>query len=159
AGTSMSLLAAGAPTAILLASLLFLPACTPSSARYTSSRPARSNVTSPDSTDVGEPPSSSPRHDDRTSTEAAATRPTGRNGAGSIAPVASPLVNASSRVSREDNPRIDRHRVLSSVMGMMGAPYAEGGSDTGGIDCSGFTARVYREAIGSEIPRSCREQF
>ncbi len=44
-------------------------------------------------------------------------------------------------------------------MGMMGTPYSGGGSDTGGIDCSGFTARVYREAIGSEIPHSCREQF
>ena len=59
----------------------------------------------------------------------------------------------------QNNPAIDRHKVLSDIMRMMGAPYSEGGSDTGGIDCSGFTSRVYRDAAGKAIPRSCREQY
>ncbi len=61
--------------------------------------------------------------------------------------------------SRENNPGIDRHRVLDDIMDKMGIPYSEGGSDSEGSDCSGFTATIYREAIGREIPRSCREQY
>jgi len=61
--------------------------------------------------------------------------------------------------SRENNPAIDRRKVLTEIMGMMGTPYSGAGSDSGGIDCSGFTAKVYRDAAGKEIPRSCREQF
>jgi cell wall-associated NlpC family hydrolase len=62
-------------------------------------------------------------------------------------------------LSRENNPAIDRHKVLNNIMEMMGVPYTEGGADSEGIDCSGFTATVYRDAIGREIPRSCREQY
>ena len=61
--------------------------------------------------------------------------------------------------ARENNPGIDRHKVLDDIMDKMGIPYSEGGSDSEGTDCSGFTAAVYREAIGREIPRSCREQY
>jgi cell wall-associated NlpC family hydrolase len=67
-------------------------------------------------------------------------------------------VSAPSEV-RENNPGIDRHKVLDDIMEKMGVPYAEGGSDSEGTDCSGFTASIYRDAIGREIPRSCREQY
>lgn len=61
--------------------------------------------------------------------------------------------------SRENNSALNRHTVLSDIMGMMGVPYSEGGSGSAGTDCSGFTATVYRVAIRREIPRSCRGQY
>jgi cell wall-associated NlpC family hydrolase len=80
-------------------------------------------------------------------------RNSGRDAAGPEARIASPVSRS------EENPAIDRHKVLNGIMNMMGSPYREGGSDTSGIDCSGFTAGIYRDAIGAEIPRACRDQF
>ncbi len=54
---------------------------------------------------------------------------------------------------------LDRDRVLLDIVDLLGTPYRYGGTDRDGIDCSGFTARVYRGASLPELPRSTREQF
>lgn len=42
---------------------------------------------------------------------------------------------------------------------LMRTPYAVNGTDSTGFDCSGFTSKVYRDVLGLQLPRSCREQF
>jgi cell wall-associated NlpC family hydrolase len=54
---------------------------------------------------------------------------------------------------------IERDRVLLDIVDLLGTPYRYGGSDRDGIDCSGFTARVYRGASLPALQRSTREQF
>ncbi|MBI5511483.1 MAG: C40 family peptidase [Deltaproteobacteria bacterium] len=41
----------------------------------------------------------------------------------------------------------------------VGTPYLWGGVSHRGIDCSGFTRQVFREAFSVELPRNSREQF
>jgi cell wall-associated NlpC family hydrolase len=59
----------------------------------------------------------------------------------------------------ESNPSIDRYRALNQIMSLMGTPYAYSGTDSNGLDCSGFTSLVYLKALGVNLPRSCTEQF
>lgn len=59
----------------------------------------------------------------------------------------------------DDNPVIDRSKMLGEIMAQMGNPYARRGKDTLGTDCSGFTARVFKNALGVELPGSSRQQF
>jgi cell wall-associated NlpC family hydrolase len=40
----------------------------------------------------------------------------------------------------------------------MGVPYVHGGAGTDGMDCSGYTMMVYKNAIGKLLPRSSAEQ-
>jgi cell wall-associated NlpC family hydrolase len=47
---------------------------------------------------------------------------------------------------------IDRDRVLLDVVSYLGAPYAYGGNNKEGIDCSGFTVRVYESAARKQLP-------
>jgi len=54
---------------------------------------------------------------------------------------------------------IDRHKVLDEILVMVGTPYSRNGTDSDGIDCSGFTSKVYAEAIGWPLPHSAREQY
>jgi cell wall-associated NlpC family hydrolase len=54
---------------------------------------------------------------------------------------------------------IDRDRVLLDVVSYLGAPYAYGGNNKEGIDCSGFTVRVYESAARKQLPRTTREQY
>jgi lipoprotein Spr len=56
-------------------------------------------------------------------------------------------------------PGIDRDRVLLDVVSYLGTPYRHGGATKGGIDCSGFTSRVYTETLRLQLPRSTTEQF
>src|SRR6266705_428586 len=63
------------------------------------------------------------------------------------------------RLSNENNPMLDRHKVLFEIMSMMGTPYAFSGTDTEGIDCSGFTAKIYLDALGRSLPHSTRDQY
>ena len=59
----------------------------------------------------------------------------------------------------EDNPSIDRHKLLAEIMLFMGSPYKRNGDDNSGFDCSGFTSKVFQNALGVTLPRSTREQF
>jgi cell wall-associated NlpC family hydrolase len=63
------------------------------------------------------------------------------------------------RLFGENNPAINRRTVLAGIMLMMRIPYIAMGSDTTGFDCSGFTAKIYNEMIGTVLPHSTREQF
>lgn len=54
---------------------------------------------------------------------------------------------------------LNRDRLLLDVIGYLGVPYVYGGNDRGGIDCSGFTAQVYKSATKKLLPRSAREQY
>ncbi len=54
---------------------------------------------------------------------------------------------------------IDRDRVLLEVVSFLGVPYRYGGTSMEGIDCSGFSSRVYADATKQAIPRSTVEQF
>jgi len=48
--------------------------------------------------------------------------------------------------------------VVSTAMGLLGAPYRLGGADTSGFDCSGFVQYVLRQH-GIGMPRTVIEQF
>lgn len=52
---------------------------------------------------------------------------------------------------------IDAGKLYSTIERYLGIPYRFGGDSEGGIDCSAFTRRVYREQ-GMELPRTSREQ-
>ena len=52
-----------------------------------------------------------------------------------------------------------RSDVVLQALSLLGTPYRYGGIDRDGMDCSGFTSRVYREASLPSLPRSTRDQF
>ena len=54
---------------------------------------------------------------------------------------------------------LDRDRLLLDVISYLGTPYLYGGNTREGIDCSGFTLRVYEDGAQKMLPRSAREQF
>ncbi len=54
---------------------------------------------------------------------------------------------------------IDRHAMLGVIMGMMSIPYKLQGTDTNGMDCSGFTEMVFDSVLHQKLPHSSREQF
>ncbi|MFP4520804.1 MAG: C40 family peptidase [Fibrobacterota bacterium] len=54
------------------------------------------------------------------------------------------------------SPQVNRMR--SVIEKYRGIPYKFGGTTTRGIDCSGFTRAVFREALGVELPRNSRDQ-
>jgi cell wall-associated NlpC family hydrolase len=56
-------------------------------------------------------------------------------------------------------PGLNRDRLLLDVISYLGVPYAYGGTSRKGVDCSGFTSRVYASAADMTLPRSTREQF
>jgi len=61
--------------------------------------------------------------------------------------------------SLEINPAINRHKVLTDIMGLMGTRYRRSGSDSNGFDCSGFSSKIFTNVLGITLPRSCREQY
>jgi cell wall-associated NlpC family hydrolase len=56
-------------------------------------------------------------------------------------------------------PGLNRDRLLLDVISYLGVPYVYGGSSHNGVDCSGFTSRVYSTAADVALPRSTREQY
>jgi cell wall-associated NlpC family hydrolase len=63
------------------------------------------------------------------------------------------------RYANRTPPEVNRDRVLLEIVSMLGVPYYFGGSSRSGIDCSGFTCQVYRNAVNLTLPRSTREQY
>jgi len=66
-------------------------------------------------------------------------------------------IPSDSAVGESDMSR--RDRVLLDVVGFLGTPYRFGGATKDGLDCSGFTARVFESALNIRLPRSTREQY
>jgi hypothetical protein len=54
---------------------------------------------------------------------------------------------------------LNRDRFLLDVIGYLGVPYVYGGNGREGIDCSGFTAQVYKSATKTLLPRSAHDQY
>lgn len=66
---------------------------------------------------------------------------------------------SSQRYSNRTPAGLDRDRLLLDVVSYLGTPYLYGGNTREGIDCSGFTARVYERGAEHQLPRTAREQF
>ncbi len=49
--------------------------------------------------------------------------------------------------------------MLVAIMALMSTPYVHYGLDSTGIDCSGFTGRIYERITHRRLPRSAHEQF
>ena len=65
------------------------------------------------------------------------------------------------RPSREDSTPagLSRDMVLLEAVTCLGVPYEYGGNGKDGIDCSGFTSRVYKKGADILLPRSTAGQF
>lgn len=62
---------------------------------------------------------------------------------------------------KEKNPSIkplDQSKMMREISRYMGVPYVYGGMTAQGLDCSGYTSLVYKNAIGKLLPRSAAEQ-
>jgi cell wall-associated NlpC family hydrolase len=53
---------------------------------------------------------------------------------------------------------LDHSKMMREISKFMGVPYVHGGAGTDGMDCSGYTMTVYKNAIGKTLPRSSAEQ-
>ena len=53
---------------------------------------------------------------------------------------------------------LDHSKMMREISKYMGVPYVHGGAGTDGMDCSGYTMTVYKNAIGKTLPRSSAEQ-
>lgn len=53
---------------------------------------------------------------------------------------------------------LDQSKMMREISKYMGVPYVLGGAGTDGMDCSGYTMTVYKNAIGKLLPRSSAEQ-
>ncbi len=54
---------------------------------------------------------------------------------------------------------VDRQKVMDEVLALVGVPYARNGTDSSGMDCSAFTARIYADAMSRRLPHSSLEQY
>jgi len=52
-----------------------------------------------------------------------------------------------------------RERLWQVARTWLQVPYRYGGMDRRGIDCSGLTVQIYRQAFAMELPRTAREQM
>jgi cell wall-associated NlpC family hydrolase len=53
---------------------------------------------------------------------------------------------------------LDQSKMMREISKYMGVTYVHGGSSSEGMDCSGYTMIVYKNAMGKSLPRSSREQ-
>jgi cell wall-associated NlpC family hydrolase len=62
---------------------------------------------------------------------------------------------------KEKNPAIkplDHSKMMREISRYMGVPYLYGGTTAQGLDCSGYTMLVYKNAVGKLLPRSATDQ-
>jgi cell wall-associated NlpC family hydrolase len=55
-------------------------------------------------------------------------------------------------------PKDARTRLQREIDRYMGVRYRYGGSDESGFDCSGYTSRIYNDALSVKLPRSSGDQ-
>jgi cell wall-associated NlpC family hydrolase len=53
----------------------------------------------------------------------------------------------------------DRGELMNAVQGMIGTPYNYSGTGLSGIDCSGFTLRIYSTVMRKQLPHSSVDQY
>jgi len=70
-----------------------------------------------------------------------------------------PLDSNSTVASTENNPAIDRHKMLTEILLMAGIHYRMYGMDTSGMDCSGFTLKIFLLTLGIRLPHSSHGQY
>lgn len=61
----------------------------------------------------------------------------------------------------EKNPAIkplDQSKMMREISRFMGVRYVYGGMTHDGLDCSGYTALVYKNSVGKALPRSSADQ-
>jgi cell wall-associated NlpC family hydrolase len=71
------------------------------------------------------------------------------------------IANGDRDFREEKNPAIkplDQSKMMREISKYMGVPYLSGGAGPAGMDCSGYTMVVYKNAVGLQLPRSCSEQ-
>lgn len=54
---------------------------------------------------------------------------------------------------------VERNKLTEVISKFIGVPYKVGGNSMEGIDCGGFVAAVFKEALGFEMPQTSAEQF
>ena len=52
----------------------------------------------------------------------------------------------------------DNHPLFIESSRWMGVPYRTGGNDRGGIDCSGLSANIFKNAFGIKLKRTSEQQ-
>lgn len=73
---------------------------------------------------------------------------------------ASPSVSPIGKdVARLVGAGLDRNAVMDEILSHIGTPYAYVGSEKDRLDCSAFTALVYRNSLRRNLPRTTKEQF
>ena len=60
--------------------------------------------------------------------------------------------------SSEEDPAIDKVRVMDEVLSLIGTPYSDDIDNSLGMDCSGFTGRIYSKVFGKSLPHTSRHQ-
>jgi cell wall-associated NlpC family hydrolase len=53
---------------------------------------------------------------------------------------------------------LDQSKMMREISRYMGVPYLYGGTTAQGLDCSGYTMLVFKNAVGKLLPRSAAEQ-
>ena len=53
---------------------------------------------------------------------------------------------------------LEQSKMMREISKYMGVSYLLGGASTAGMDCSGYTMTVYKNALGKQLPRSSAEQ-
>ena len=61
--------------------------------------------------------------------------------------------------STERSSPIDRKKAMTEILGLIGTPYALGGTNDDGMDCSSFTSQIYSKAVGQQLPRETTGQY
>lgn len=59
---------------------------------------------------------------------------------------------------RKDDTQV-RERLWQEARTWLQVPYRYGGMERSGIDCSGLTMQIYRQAFALELPRTARQQM
>jgi lipoprotein Spr len=80
--------------------------------------------------------------------------------AGSLIWLAACAPSVRYRAEKQDISAPQQHASLEQfIRKWMGTPYLFGGMDRGGVDCSGFTAMLYRSVYNIDLPRQAEDQY
>ena len=78
--------------------------------------------------------------------------------AGSMGLLACSRQVASANSHPKHPPATPQQAIVRTAQSYLGTPYQYGGTSRKGIDCSGLSSQVYREAVGINLPRTADAQ-